>query len=88
MAESLRNRGKKERLVYEPECGCEIYRIMNHKPNLYRIQYCSKHEASMVVYEALRKAYIWMNAFMAKGGRTDGFPWMEVTQALVKAEEK
>ena len=43
-----------ERLVYKPHCGCEVYRIMNHKPNLYRIQYCATHLAAPQLYEALK----------------------------------
>jgi len=43
-----------ERLVYKSHCGCEVYRIMNHKPNLYRIQYCATHLAAPQLYEALK----------------------------------
>lgn len=41
-----------ERLVYQPDCGCQVYRIMHSKPNLYRIQYCPKHNSAPDLYEA------------------------------------
>ena len=44
-----------ERLVYQPYCGCQVYRCMHTKPNLYRIQYCPLHEAAPRMYEALKE---------------------------------
>ena len=81
-------------LVSEKEFDHIIY--LRDKPNRQDkivARFISKDDALLFLaapatYEALKKAYIWMNAFMAKGGRTDGFPWMEVTEALAKVEEK
>lgn len=50
-----------ERLVYKPPCGCEVYRIMNNKPNLYRIQYCSLHLSAPKLYGALQAVRQWQN---------------------------
>ena len=47
-----------ERLVFKPECGCEVFRIMHSKPNLYRIQYCPKHNACEDMYEALKTTIV------------------------------
>lgn len=57
-----------ERLVYKPECGCEVYRIMHSKPNLYRIQYCPKHKSAPDLYEALR---LLLRAWESHGGYKD-----------------
>ncbi len=43
-----------ERLVYQPSCGCQVYRIMHSKPNLYRIQYCPLHKEAPRLYEACK----------------------------------
>jgi len=74
-----------ERMVYRPSCGCEVYRIMHSKPNLYRIQYCPKHEAAPDLYEALK---LYQEHQIGTGGH---YCWKcaeAINKALAKAEER
>lgn len=75
-------KGEKERLVYQPSCGCKVYRIMRSNPNLYRIQYCPNHEAAPDLYEACKSA-------LSKGdndARVPGYILDELREAIAKAE--
>lgn len=70
-----------ERMVYHVNCGCEVYRIMHFKPNLYRIQYCPLHLFAPTVYLAL-EAIINSETIMDK----DNFN--NALEALAKAGGK
>lgn len=69
-----------ERLVYQPDCGCQVYRIMHSKPNLYRIQYCPLHKSAPDLYEALKVAH----RELLHAQWEDGLDKIE--EALAKAE--
>ncbi len=74
-----------ERLVFQPSCGCRVYRIMNRKPNPYRIQYCPLHLAAPEMYEALCSAV----AVLKAQGFQDTQPVLTpMIRALAKAEGK
>jgi len=59
-----------ERLVYQPFCGCQVFRIMRSKPNLYRIQYCPLHETAPRLVEALKDIREYVLSLDAMGPET------------------
>ena len=73
------------RMVYRPYCGCEVYRIMQSKPNLYRIQYCPLHEAALAMYEALKDL---MEALEINGSNDVRVAYNLAKQAIAESEGK
>ena len=77
-----------ERLVYQPDCGCQVYRIMHSKPNLYRIQYCPLHKSAPDLYKACKGiAYMWRKDTPAFQGQLEEAK-EELSKAIAKAEGK
>ena len=78
-----------ERMVYRLSCGCEVYRIMRSKPNLYRIQYCPKHLACDDMVEALGALSTeYQGTDDVEYGSPYHHQWQQAIKALAKAGGK
>ena len=75
-----------ERMVYRPDCGCEVYRIMHSKPNLYRIQYCPLHKSAPDLYKALKETVYELDNMCLSNHAQEAY--LKGRQALAKANKE